>query len=121
MRDETIEDIMMRIQKLMLENELLRTAIEQQDKDNQILRERLTMLQGANTMSNPKNISIADANQALEDVAEAVEELLTIIASNPDLTVIIERQKAEIKQLLEVIEEQKTEIKRLRKNSRPAF
>ena len=72
MRDETIEDIMMRIQKLMLENELLRTAIEQQDKDNQILRERLTMLQGANTMSNPKNISIADANQALEDVAEAV-------------------------------------------------
>ncbi len=44
MRDETIEDIMMRIQKLMLENELLRTAIEQQDKDNQILRERLILL-----------------------------------------------------------------------------
>ena len=66
MRDETIEDIMMRIQKLMLENELLRTAIEQQDKDNQILRERLTMLQGANT------ISKADAVQALQDVTDAV-------------------------------------------------
>jgi hypothetical protein len=43
-RDETTEDIMMRIQKLMVENELLRIAIEQQDKDNQILRERLILL-----------------------------------------------------------------------------
>ena len=44
-------------------------------------------------MSNPKNLSLSDANQALENVTEWVEELLTIIASNPDLTVIIERQE----------------------------
>ena len=72
-------------------------------------------------MDNPKNLSLSDANQALEDVTEWVEELLTIIASNPDLTVIIERQETEIKRLTVIIEEQKTEINRLRKNSRPAF
>ena len=85
MRDETIEDIMMRIQKLMLENELLRTAIEQQDKDNQILRERLTMLQGANT------ISKADAVQALQDVTDAVAEMEAMLIE----------QRNEIKRLRE--------------------
>lgn len=88
MRDETIEDIMMRIQKLMLENELLRTAIEQQDKDNQILRERLTMLQGANTMSKPDN---ADAVQALQDVTDAVAEMEAMLIE----------QRNEIKRLRE--------------------
>lgn len=92
MRDETIEDIMMRIQKLMLENELLRTAIEQQDKDNQILRERLTMLQGANTMSKPDN---ADAVQALQDVTDAVAEMEAMLI------------------------EQRNEIKRLREEGKP--
>ena len=92
MRDETIEDIMMRIQKLMLENELLRTAIEQQDKDNQILRERLTMLQGANTISKPDN---ADAVQALQDVTDAVAEMEAMLI------------------------EQRNEIKRLREEGKP--
>ena len=91
-RDETIEDIMMRIQKLMLENELLRTAIEQQDKDNQILRERLTMLQGANTISKPDN---ADAVQALQDVTDAVAEMEAMLI------------------------EQRNEIKRLREEGKP--
>ena len=88
MRDETIEDIMMRIQKLMLENELLRTAIEQQDKDNQILRERLTMLQGANTLSKPDK---ADAVQALQDVTDAVAEMEAMLIE----------QRNEIKRLRE--------------------
>lgn len=91
MRDETIEDIMMRIQKLMLENELLRTAIEQQDKDNQILRERLILLQGVNTMSKPDN---ADAVQALQDVTDAVAEMEAMLI------------------------EQRNEIKRLRKEGK---
>ena len=67
------------------------------------------------------NISLSEANKALEDITETVEELVAIIASNSEWSGIIEEQKNEIKKLKGVIEEQKKEIERLRRNSTPAF
>lgn len=67
------------------------------------------------------NISLSEANKALEDITETVEELVAIIASNSEWSGIIEEQKNEIKKLKGVIEEQKKEIERLRRNSPPAF
>ena len=67
------------------------------------------------------NLSPSEANKALEDITETVEELVAIIASNSDWSGIIEEQKNEIKRLKAIIEDQNTEIKRLRRNSPPAF
>lgn len=72
-------------------------------------------------MSNLKNLSLSEANKALEDITETVEELVAIIASNSDWSGIIEEQKNEIKKLKAIIEDQNAEIKRLRQNSPPAF
>ena len=67
------------------------------------------------------NLSLSEANKALEDITETVEELVAIIASNSDWSGIIEEQKNEINKLKAIIEDQNTEIKRLRRNSPPAF
>lgn len=67
------------------------------------------------------NISLSEANKALEDITETVEELVAIIASNSEWSGIIEEQKKEIKKLMAIIENQKKEIERLRRNSPPAF
>ena len=67
------------------------------------------------------NLSPSEANKALEDITETVEELVAIIASNSEWSGIIEEQKNEIKKLMAIIENQKKEIERLRRNSPPAF
>ena len=72
-------------------------------------------------MSNLKNLSPSEANKALEDITETVEELVAIIARNSDWSGIIEEQQAEIEKLKAIIEKQNAEIKRLRQNSPSAF